>query len=125
MAAAGVTQKEIQTVYGRVHRSTWAALTNAVSPGTAVSIPVSADRSIQFEGTFGAGTCVLEGSNDDDGSGATGHYHTLHDPLGNPISATTGAIFQVSENVLWMRPNVSGADGSTSVVATLASRGTL
>lgn len=125
MAAAAVTVKIVQTVYGHVHKHTWAALTNAVSPGAAVSVPVAADRTIQFEGTWGVATATLEGSNDDDGSGTVGHYHTLHDPLGNLISTIQASIWQISEEVLWLRPSVSAADGTTSIVATMLSKGTL
>lgn len=127
MPAAAVTVKQIQTVYGHVHKHTWAALTNTTSPakGVAIAVPVSADRTVQFEGTWGAGTTTLEGSNDDDGTGSVGTYHTLHDPLGNAISVTAANLIQISENPLWIRPGVSGADGNTNVTVTLLSRGIL
>lgn len=128
MPNAAVTNKVTDSVWAHVQLSTYVALTNAGSgadTGVPLQMAAASDRTVQFEGTFGAATAILEGSNDDDGTGNVGHFHTLHDPLGNPISTTAGAIFQVSEIVRYVRPRVTGPDGTTSVIPTLLSRSTL
>lgn len=77
------------------------ANTDTITP---LALPIDADRSVQFEGTFGAaGVFALQGSND----GVT--YHTLHDPLGNAISTGVSALFQVSENTWYIAPLITGA----------------
>lgn len=88
-----------------------------------VGLPVDlfeyADRSIQFEGTFGAaGTVVFEGSND----GA--NFHTLHDHTGVALSFTTASIAGVSEVCRYVRARCTGGDGTTALVATLFARRT-
>lgn len=75
------------------------------------------DRSIQVEGTFGAGGQIsLQGSND----GV--NYHTLHDPFNNQIIITSTSIVQVTEVTAWMKPLLNGGDGSTSLTITICVR---
>lgn len=76
-----------------------------------------ADRSIQCEGIFGVGgSGQLEGSNDGI------NYHVLRDAFGNLLVFTAGAIAQVAELPIFVRPNVTGGDGATSLTFTLALR---
>lgn len=73
-----------------------------------------ADRSIQFTGTFGAGgTIVLEGSN----NGV--NYVTLSDPSSIAISKTAASIEAVLELMRFVRPRVTGGDGTTNLQARL------
>lgn len=75
------------------------------------------DRSIQVEGTFGAGgTVALQGSNDGT------NYHTLHDPFNNQITVTSASITQVTEITAWMKPVLTGGDGTTSLTITICVR---
>jgi len=75
------------------------------------------DRSVQVEGTFGAGgTVVIEGSNDGT------NWHTLKDPFSVAISFTATGLAQVTEISRYVRPRVSGGDGTTSVTITIVMR---
>jgi hypothetical protein len=74
-----------------------------------------ADRSIQVEGTAGAGfSIVWEGSND------TVNFRTLRDPFNNPliIPAPGTDIYEVLQIVVIARPRVVSGDGTTSVTVT-------
>jgi hypothetical protein len=75
-----------------------------------------ADRTVEIDGTFGAGTVHWEGSN----RGV--NYTPLTDPQGGAISKTVQSIEQVTENAALQRPRVSGADGATSVFVTVICR---
>lgn len=87
---------------------------------TPTNIAAYADRTVQIEGTFGAGgTVLIEGSND------AVHWRTLTDPLGNALSITTAGIKQVTEAVAQMRPNCSAGDGTTTLTATFFMRRSL
>lgn len=80
-----------------------------------------ADKSIQVEGTFGAGgTVALEGTND----GNTAHYRPLSDPSGTTIAITSSAIKALTEAVIWVRPRITAGDGTTSVTVTVFFRKT-
>jgi hypothetical protein len=83
---------------------TWLALANG-DTGAPVETPEFADRTVQFGKTgdaYGAGTLVLEGSND----GAT--WFTLKSPLGTALSVTVNAMHGVLESPRFMRPNLGG-----------------
>jgi hypothetical protein len=100
---------------------TWANLTN-IGPdsGQPVQRPALVDRSVQVTGTFGTGgTVVLEGSND----GV--NYATLSNPQSNAISITAAGLTQVTEASAWMRPRITGGDGTTSLTVTVCARRTL
>jgi hypothetical protein len=77
------------------------------------------DISVQVVGTFGTGgTVILEGSN----QSTPTTWATLNDPQGNAISFTAGKIEQVLEMPRWIRPNVTGGDGTTSLAVELWAR---
>ena len=111
----------ITEVAGGGHLVQWTGLLNG-DDGAPFVGAAAADRSIQFQGTFGVGgTIVFEGSND--GS----NYQSLTDPQGNAISKTAAALEAVAEvakpyvgATLSMYPagRVTG-DGTTNLVASL------
>ncbi len=115
MAVIGYTEAREQSFGSNVHTVTWTALVKG-DTGTPFRMPTFADRSVQIDGTFDTGTIVIEGSND----GVT--YYTLSDSLGNAISRTTAALKAISEMTVWIRPNVAGTGGTTSLKVTLAAR---
>lgn len=112
MAVIPLTQQDV----GGAVLVTWTGLTPG-DTGQPFGGPLYGDRTVQFGGTFGASTVILEGSND----GAT--YRTLTDPQGNALSATSAAMEQVMETPRWSRPSVSAGAGSITV--TMYARRTL
>lgn len=92
---------------------TWTGLLNG-DTGAPVAFLGSGDKSIQFNGTFGAGgTIVLEGTLD----GV--NYYTLSDLQTLAISKTAAALEGIAEAVLQVRPRVTAGDGTTSLTAVL------
>lgn len=88
---------------------TWVGLGNG-DTGQPFTLAQYADRSVQVEGTFGAGGLVvvqgtLDGTN----------WRTLNDPYSNAISITVPKIEAVSELVNGIRPAVTAGDGTTSI----------
>jgi len=76
-----------------------------------------ADRSVQVEGTFGAGGLVnIEGTND------TVNWAVLNDPFSNAIAISTSQIEAVTELVVQIRPNVAGGDGTTNLTVSMLVR---
>jgi hypothetical protein len=76
-----------------------------------------ADRSVQVEGTAGAGLNIpIEGSNDGT------NWHTLKDPFSVPIVFTTAGLSQITEISRYVRPRVAGGDGTTNVTVTIVMR---
>jgi len=95
---------------------TWAGLLNG-DDGAPVEIVGYADRSIQFSGTFGAGgTIQVEGSN----NGTA--WHILTNPQGDDIQETSGALQAIMELPRFIRPRVSGGDGTTNLQAILLAK---
>jgi hypothetical protein len=95
---------------------TWSLLANG-DTGAPVAIGDYADLCAQFDGAFGTGgTIKLQGSND----GAT--WYDLTDVQAATISKTSAGLEQVAECPLWVRPNVTAGDGSTSLNCRLFGR---
>ena len=76
----------------------------------------SADKSIQVEGTFGADTITVQGTNYQ----TAGNWETLNDPSNNPLLITSKGVKQILQATYQIRPIVTGGDGSTSVTVTMA-----
>lgn len=122
MATITPTYTDIQGPDDRYAKSaSYGPMANSdVGLSTPASVSLYADRSVQVEGTFGAGgTVLIEGSNDGT------NWRTLTDPLGNALSITTAGIKQVTEAVAQMRPRVSAGDGTTSLTVTIFMRRSL
>lgn len=95
--------------------TTWAAL-HADDDGEPVRLAVYSDRSIQVAGTFGGASVTIGGSND----GAT--YHALTGTDGQTLTLTAGALRQVVELPVFIKPRVFGGDGTTDITVVLAGR---
>lgn len=97
---------------GSALKFSWTGANRLANTDTTEPIPFSefADRSVQVQGTFGAGgTIVWEGSNDD---GVT--YQTMNDLSGgNAWSKTAAGIDGVAEVCQLARARVSAGDGTT------------
>ena len=87
----------------------WLPLANGDS-GDPFILSQYSDRSVQINGTFGAGgTVVLQGTND----GV--NYTTLTDNQGNALSFTSTKLVQVMEICVAIRPLVTAGDGTTAI----------
>lgn len=95
--------------------TTWAGML-ADDDGEPVRLAVYSDRSIQVAGTFGGASVTIGGSND----GVT--YHALHDTQGNAMTLTEGALQQIVELPVFLKPRVFGGDGTTQIKVILAGR---
>lgn len=92
---------------------TWSGLGNG-DTGIPVRFSGLADKSVQVSGTFSTGGEVtMEGSMDNT------TWATLNDPQGNPITLTTGGVEAILENPRYVRPNVTGGDGSTDLTVSI------
>jgi len=98
---------------GAARLFSWTGLTNATTDdGEPIGTDYAgySDRSVQVIGTFGVGGTVrIEGSLDGT------NYAVLTDPQGNALDITSAKIEAISEAVLYMRPRVTGGDGTTSL----------
>jgi len=97
-------------------QATWAALANG-DDGNPLEVQDDNDHCVQFIGTFGAGgTIVWQGSNNGT------NWETLTDAQGLAISKTAAALEQVVEAPRYVRPNVTGGDGTTAITCILIAR---
>lgn len=88
----------------------WEALVQGSLDGASIEIPGDADRSVQVIGNFsGPATLTFQGSNDDT------NWAPLTDPTGAAIAFTAAGIKQIMEFTRFVRPLVSGEDGSTDI----------
>lgn len=118
MASVVITEQA-----GRTALHTW-ILTTADTDGDSISRPGSSDRTIQFTGTFGSATVILEGSNFPSPS-IDAHWFTLTDGQGNAISFTSAGGEMVAENMLHYRTRLSTAGSGATITARLFSRSTM
>jgi hypothetical protein len=83
--------------------------------GQALSMPTFGDRTIQVAGTFGSGTCTIQGSIDGT------HWATLTDPLGNALTFTSDDLATITEATRFIRPVLAGST-APNLLVTLLSR---
>lgn len=95
--------------------TTWSGLLSD-DDGEPVRLAVYSDRAIQVSGTFGGASVTIGGSND----GET--YHALTDTQGNALTLTSGALKQIVELPIFLKPRVFGGDGTTSLKVVLSGR---
>ncbi len=84
---------------------------------TPFSNPGASDRSVQVTGTFGGGSIRITGSND----GVT--YFPLTDLQGNELLFTSARLDSISELVRFIRPELTGGDGTTNLTVVLLASG--
>lgn len=105
------------TITDSVPSVTWTGITTTTDTPSAFAVQGQSGlaMSIQFAGTFNGGTtAVLQGSND----GST--YTTLKDILGNNVSTTAAALFEVSSSVRYIKPAVSaGSSDNVNVIVVM------
>src|SRR5260370_658599 len=95
----------------------WGPMLNG-DVGQAVDMLGFADRSIQVEGTFGAGgNAEIQGSND------SAAFRTLHDPLGVLLDIPSASIRHVMEITRLLRPAITAGARTTSLTLTIYAAG--
>jgi hypothetical protein len=105
---ATVSHTRSTTGNSRAFVATWLNLATG-DEGDALPFGQYTDRSVQVVGTFGGATVVVEGSlNGTD-------WATLTDPQGNDLLITTAKIEMVTEATVFIRPRISGGDGTTDI----------
>ena len=113
MAVAAITPAQVGT---QVNLFTCAAMANGDTTG-AVECTDFADKTVQFDGTWGTGGSVnLEGSMD--GS----NWSVLNDPSSTAITKTAAGMSAVLEHPRYLRGNVTAGDGTTAIVMRLMVR---
>lgn len=95
--------------------TTWSNM-QADDDGEPVRLAVYSDRAIQVAGTFSGASVTIGGSND----GVT--YHALHDTSGAALTLTDGALKQIVELPIFIKPRVFGGDGSTAINVVMSGR---
>jgi len=120
MATRPYSIEKLETFGDDVRVTVWTALANG-DDGQRFEMPGSADRSMHFSGTPGTGgTIIVEGSNHLAPSTAASDWFPLTDPQGNAISKTAASTGEaILELTRWIRPRVTGGDGTTSFQARL------
>lgn len=110
---AGVDQLYLQN-----HRvRTWTPLTTTNADGDPISYASNGMGGVTFQvnGTFGSGgAMVVEGSNN--GS----NWYTLNDQANSPVSFSAAGLKTVRDMPLYIRPRVTGGDGTTSITVIAA-----
>lgn len=93
---------------------TWSGVLNG-DDGAPVEYADFADRSVQVQGTLGAGGNLRwEGSNDGT------NYVVLTDPQGNALNfVAVSTLEQVEELTRFMRPRATAGDGTTNFTVTM------
>jgi hypothetical protein len=97
----------INTDVKDVPRVIWEGLTTATSPGDAFKLVSQAALAgcVQFTGTFGGATVIMQGSNDGT------NWFTLKDILGFDISATAAGAAEFTTSAAFIRASASGGTG--------------
>ena len=121
MATVALTQKK--HIRG-VHEFKWTPLLNGDDGGVAgptQGAPSLPDKTVHVTGTPGASFSMdIEGSNDNT------NWKVLTAPQGGALTMTAVDIIeQIQENPLYIRPNVTVGDGTTSVTVIIAARASM
>ena len=112
------TVNGVDQLYLQNHRvRTWSPLTTTNSDGAPLSYASNGMGGVTFQvnGTLGAsGQLTVQGSND-----AT-NWFTLNDQSNNPVVFNSLGLKTVRDQPLYIRPLVTGGDGTTSLTVIAA-----
>jgi hypothetical protein len=79
-----------------------------------------ADKSVQVGGTFGGASVSIHGSND---LTSPTNTNVLRNPFtSDAITRIAASLDHIAEMPLWIRPVVTGGDGTTAIVVNLVIR---
>lgn len=94
--------------------ATW-TITEA-DTGQGIGMAEWPDKTVQAFGTFGAGTVVLEGSNDGT------NWSALHDFFGSAISLTDTSLKLIAENPSQIRPRATAGSGMSLTIQVIGAK---
>lgn len=77
------------------------------------------DRSVQVVGTFGGAHAIIQGSHDGT------NWSTINDPQGVPLDFSSAGLKQLQEITRYIRPLLTGGDGTTALTVYLLARSPL
>ena len=109
----GTVTLQPTSVDGSLVSFVWTPMLNG-DIGAPIEFGEYADRTVQFNGTFGAGGSVsVEGSNDGT------NWYILTQPGGTAATKTAAGMLAIVELPHYIRPHVTAGDGTTSLTANL------
>lgn len=107
-----------------VFTTQWNPLTTTDADGAPSSNARFSDRSVQVSGTFGAGGSVsIQGTNQVDAAGLPINWLTLTDQAGVALAITAASIRTILQVSRFIRPFVTGGDGTTNLTVTITAKG--
>lgn len=107
-----------------VFTTEWSPLTTTDLDGAPAQNARFTDRSVHVSGTFGAGgTVTIQGTNQTDSAGLPINWVPLSDPAGVALAITTAGIKTILQISRFVRPLVSGGDGTTNLKVTITCKG--
>jgi hypothetical protein len=80
------------------------------------------DRTLEVTGTFGGAAVTMQGTNQVDPNTGPLSGSGLTDQGASAISLTAAGVKLIAEATRWVRPVVTGGDGSTSLTARVVAR---
>lgn len=121
MATITATKTPIKTFGDQAVLFYWAAMTTTNNYGDMVSLPGWGDRCVQLTGTLSTGGAVtMYGSNIAAPNEANDNdWFAMNDAQGNSLALNSLRGEQIIECPLWVRPKITGGDGSTSLNVSL------
>lgn len=105
----------------------WTGINITNRKGKAVFFPDYPGKSVIVSGTYSAGSpsVAIEGSNRPGAAGnpptppADADFSVLNDPSSTTLTFTAQRVEEILENTAWIRPNLTGGDGSTALVCSI------
>lgn len=92
--------------------------------GQAIAIPNHSDKTVQIYGTFGGASVVIQASNDPlaptDPDNAV--WWTVKNVEAELMNKSAAGGWLLMDNPIWMRPIVTGGDGTTSLNVVMCSK---
>lgn len=101
-----ITTKTVGKGDGSLVQIKYAGLSEADTDPPSIDLSEWSDVSVHISGTFNAGTCVVEGTNDE----SIPHV-PLTDPQGNNLSFTAAKLEQIMEICYKLRPRITTGTG--------------
>lgn len=120
MAEVVISNVTMQAFGGRLQGRKWGGIAQG-DTAAAIPIPSLADKTIQVVGTFGGGSISIQGALESDL--ATAVFTELTNPQGDALSYSAAGIDTVLQNVYWIKPVLTGGDGTTDIDVYLLSKG--